>query len=113
MDKNLPCNAGALVRSLVGEDSTCHTATKPVFSSELLSPQATATEAYALRAHAPKQGTPVQGEALTSQSEWPHSQLLEKACTQQHRLSATTNKQLLKKSKADLRPDILTTSVNI
>ena len=105
---------GALVRSLVGEDSTCHTATKPVFTPELLSPHATATEAHALRAYAPQQGAPVQGEALGCQSKsGPHSQLLEKACTQQHRLSATKNKQLFKKSKADLRPDILTTSVNI
>ena len=38
---------GTLVRSLVGEDSTCRTATKLAFTSELLRPQATATEACA------------------------------------------------------------------
>ena len=46
VNRNLPANAGDMVRSLVLEDSTRHLATK-AWAPQLLSPSATTTEAHA------------------------------------------------------------------
>ena len=89
---------GTRVQSLVREDSTGHSAAKPVCTTPeplLQSPRASATEAQARRVHTPQQGKPPQRAAQALQSGCiPHSLQLEKALVQQWRPSAAKHKQV-------------------
>ena len=87
---------GSWVRSLVREDPTCHTATKPMRHNYWACALESVSHNYWARlprAHAPQQEKPPQWEARAPQQRVaPARHNLEKACVQQQRPDAIKNK---------------------